>query len=235
MQTVGLICKYVSVQLNDQQLHKEFLRWTRQMLLDNMNLGLAAVATYRKDAFTGTVQIPLVPGIRQTSEGYSEIVEVVGNGDGRPAHQGDPGILKAFSAYNYCPLKLQFRNGQPVYAVKSVGVDPTDPTTFYVSPPVPPGLNVTVLAKVVHNTPVYKLADWDKPIDMDPRYNNNLIDFMQARAFELDTESAFGQQASRKFYQQFYTAMGVTYKMDSAFGSGYYKGQVGTGDPRATA
>lgn len=235
MQTVGELIKHVSTQLNDQQMNRQYLRWTRQMMLDYLNQALIAVAAYRKDAFTGVVQIPLVPGIRQTSEGYSEIVEVVGNADGRPAQKGDPGILKAFSAYNYCPPKLQFVNGQPVYAVKSVGVDPTDPTTFYVSPPVPAGMSVSVLAKVVFNTPTYTLADWDKEIAIDQKYTNNVIDYMQARAHEVDTESTFGQASSRKFYQQFYTAMGVTYKMDSAFGSGYYKGQVGTGDPRATA
>lgn len=235
MQTVGKAITHVSTQLNDQQHNKQFLRWTRSMLLEYLNQALAAVATYRKDAFTGTEQIPLVPGIRQTSEGYSEIIEVVGNGDGRPASKGDVGILKAFSAYSYCPVKVQFKHGKPIYSVKSVGVDPTDPTTFYVSPPVPPGIDVTVLAKVVYNTPVYTLADWDQDIAIDPRYLNNVYDWMQARAFELDTESAFGQQSSRKYYQQFYTAMGVTYKMDSAFGSGYFKGQVGTGDPRASA
>lgn len=235
MQTVGQAVTHVSSQLNDQQFHKEFLRWTRPVLVEYLNQALAAIATHRKDAFTGTVTLALAPGSLQMSEGYSEIVEIIGNADGKPAHQGDPTILKAFSAYNYCPPQVQFKNGKAVYSVKSVGVDPTNPKNFYVSPPVPAGVVASVLAKVVKHTPAYTLADWDKPIDMDPRYLNNMYDFMQARAHELDMESATGPASSRKFYQQFYTALGITYKMDSAFGSGYYKGQVGTGDPRATA
>lgn len=235
MQTVGKIIKHVSGQLNDQQLDREYNRWTRSMLLDALNLALTAIATYRKDAFTGNVTISLVAGSRQASVGYSEIVEIVGNSDGRPAHKADAGILKAFSAYNYCPPKIQFKNGKPVYAVKSAGVDPTDPKTFYVSPPVPVGLPVSVIAKVVKNTPVYTLANWDDEIDIDPRYENQIVDFMQARAHELDIESPTAHASSGKFYRQFYQSLGITYKMDSAFGSGFFKGQVGTGDPRAGA
>lgn len=233
MQTVGDIAKHVSVQLNDQQLNKEYLRWSRQMLLDYQNEAYAAIAGYRKDAFSGTVTIALAAGSRQVSEGYSEIIEIVANGDGRPAHKADVALLKAFSTYNYCPPKVQFRNGKAVYAVKSAGVDPTDPKTFYVSPPVPQGLAVSVVAKVTMDTPVLTLADWNKPIPIDYRYINQVVDFMQGKAFELDTESAVAQSASRKFFYQFYNALGVNYKMDSAFGSGFFKGQVGTGDPRA--
>lgn len=235
MQTVGEIVKYVSTQLNDQQHNREYTRWTRPMLVDALCLALTAIGTYRKDAFTGNVTIPLVPGSRQTSTGYSEIVEIIANADGKPAHKADPTLLKAFSAYNYCPPKLQFKNGVPVYSVKSAGVDETDPKTFYVSPAVPSGLQVAVLAKVVKDTPKYTLADWDKPVEIDLKYLNNVIDFMQARAFELDTESLAAQTASQKFYKQFYSSLGITYKMDSAFASGFYKGQVGTGDPRAMA
>lgn len=234
MITVGKVVENVSSQLNDQQSQREYARWTRTMLLDYLNLALSAVGSYRKDAFTGTVTIPLVAGSRQTNAGFSEIVEVVANTDGKPAHKADAAMLKAFSAYNYCPPKLQFKDGKPVYAVKSAGVDPTDPKTFYVSPPVPVGLSVSVTAKVVKSAPQYTLSDWDKPLDMDNRYLNQIYDFMQARAHELDTESVFAQQNARKFYSQFYQSLGITYKMDSAFGSGFYKGQVGTGDPRAT-
>jgi hypothetical protein len=235
MQTVGGIIKYVSGQLNDQQVNREYNRWTRTDLLNALNLALSAVSTYRKDAFTGTVAITLVPGSRQTSTGYSEIVEIVSNADGRPAHKADVSILKAFSAYDYCPPKIQFKDGKAVYSAKSAGVDPTDPKTFYVSPPVPVGMTAAVLAKVVKNAPTYTLTDWDVEIDIDERYINNLVDFMQARAHELDLESATAQVSSSKFYKQFYTALGVTYKMDSAFGSGFFKGEVGTGDPRAGA
>ena len=235
MDTIGKLLTHVSSQLNDQRHNREFLRWNRSVLVEYYVQALEALRSYRIDAFTTQTTIMLTSGTQQKVSGYSQIISVDANADGTPAHTGDVALLKAFAAYSVCPPKLQLKNGVPVYRVKTVGIDKADPSVFYVSPPVPPGFEASVKATVVQDIPAYTVSDWSKPHIFDAKYVNVVIDFMQARAYELDIESRTAKQDSARFMQKFYTALGISYKMDSALGSGYYKGQTGNGDPRAVA
>lgn len=233
MNSIGSLIQHVSGQLNDQQHLLEYSRWTRGMLMDYYAQALAALRQYRMDAFTSTKEIPLVPGARQTAPGFSQVISVTANADGTPAVATDAQMLKAFSQYAHCAPRLQRRNGKLVYAVRSVGIDTQEPNVFYVSPPLPAGMTASVTAVVVTAPRTYTLADWDKPLDFDTKYINQIIDYMQARAYELDIEARTSKMDAERFYTHFYRALGINYKMESAFGSGYYKGQTGTGDPRA--
>jgi hypothetical protein len=231
MNTVGGICKHVSEQLNDQTLNREYGRWTRPMLLEYLNQSRKEIAAYRPEAFSTKATIPLVPGTKQKATGYVDVKNVTqGN---IPVPQADAEILKAFAGYDYCPPKLQFKNGNPVYNVRSFAVDKQDNSVFYVSPPVPAGIAVSVEVYAVGQVDDLTLADWDKNVLIASKYYNNLLDFMFARAFELDTESAVSASKSNSMFQRFYQAMGVKYKIDAALRSGFYKGETGTGDLRA--
>lgn len=233
MDTIGKLVEHVSGQLNDQQQFKEYLRWNRGLLVDYYTQALTALRQYRIDAFTTTLDVTLKPGSRQTVEGFSGIIAINGNADGSPAVSTDAQMLKAFAAFNTCAPKLQRRNGKLVYNVRSVGIDKTDPKVFYVSPAVPVGMAPVVSVTAVRDIRTYTLADWDKPLDFDAKYINQIIDFMQARAYELDIEARTSKMDAERFYTHFYRALGINYKMESAFGSGFYKGQTGMGDPRA--
>lgn len=233
MNTVGKIIEHVSGQLNDQGFKLEYTRWTRPKQLEYMNEALKEIGAYRPDAFSAIRSLTLVTGTKQ-SVGEYVTLKNISNADGSPTHESDANLLKAFAAYDYCTVKPQFdRSGSPVYFVKSFAVDNLDPKTFYVSPPVPSGISPVITATVIGKPPELTLADWNKPLEMEDKYYNNLIDFMMARAYELDSESANSQGNSQRFMTRFYQAMGVKYKVDSAVKSGFYKGEVGTGDPRA--
>lgn len=232
MNTVGKIIEHVSKQLNDQGFKLEYVRWTRETQLEYMNQALKEIGAYRPDAFTTTQQITLRPGTKQELTAYKSLKDIH-DSDGNPIHQADASILKAFIPYDYCTPKVQFKNGSPVYKIKSFAPSAMDSKVFYVSPPVPFGLTPTVTATLIGEAPELTLADWDTPLTMQDKYYNNLIDFMQARAYELDSESPNSRANSQMFFVRFYQAMGVKYKVDSAIQSGFYKGQVGAGDPRA--
>lgn len=232
MNTVGEIITHVSSQLNDQGFKLEFVRWTREIQLEYMNQALKEIGAYRPDAFTATAEIELVPGVKQSVEKFKTLKDIH-DSSGTPLHATDANILKAFAVHDYCPPKVQFKNGAPVYNIKSFAVSDTDIKTFYVSPPVPAGLSPKVQATLIGEAPELTLADWNIPLAMQDKYYNNLLDFMQARAYELDSESPNSRANSQMYFQRFYSAMGIKYKIDSALKSGFWKGQVGTGDPRA--
>lgn len=232
MKTVGKIIEHVSSQLNDQGFKLEYVRWKRETQLEYMNEALKEIGAHRPDAFTRTESLALVAGTKQ-SVGAFKTLKNLHDINGIPVHESDANLLAAFMPYDYCAPKVQYRNGSPTYSIKSFAVSGTDSKVFYVSPPVPQGLTPTVTATLIGEAPELTLADWDTELAMEDKFYNNLLDFMQARAYELDNESANSRANSQMFLTRFYQAMGVKYKVDAAVKSGYYKGEVGTGDPRA--
>jgi hypothetical protein len=197
-----------------------------------MNAGLKEIGAHRPDAFTRNELLALTAGVKQSVGAFKSLKDIH-DSNGTPIHQGDAKLLAAFMPYDYCTPRVQYKNGAPVYNIKSFAVSSTDSKVFYVSPPVPQGLSPVVTATLIGEAPELTLADWDTVLPMEDKYYNNLLDFMQAKAYELDNESANSRANSAMFMTRFYQAMGVKYKVDSAIKSGYYKGEVGTGDPRA--
>lgn len=234
MRILGDTIKTLSTQMNDQRKDREYSRWTRPMWLEYVNEGLSEIGAYRPDAFAASVEIPLVSGTMQTlPEGAQTLVSIEDNGEGVAARESDAIVASAFATYNACPSKVQMVNGRAVYGVKSFAINSLNPRAFMVSPPVPATVPVTITATVQNAAPLYTLADWNEPIAIADKYYNNLLDFATARAYAFDTESQVSLTESKKLFSLFYQTMGAKYKIDSAYGSGYYGGQVGTGDPRA--
>lgn len=234
MRSIGEIIKHQSGQMNDQQWQREYARWTRPMWLEYMNEGLAEIGAYRPEAFSAIVPIPLVTGSTQAlPAGVSGLTGITDNGSGLAAREASAALAEAFSAYAVCKPYVKYVNGAPVYSVSSYYADTRNARAFYVQPPVPAWASITIQASVNKDAPQYTLADWNTTPDIDSKFYNNLLDFMQARAYGLDSESAVSLSESKKLFSLFYQAMGVKYKIDSAYKSGYYLGQIGEGDPRA--
>lgn len=232
MFTVGQQIEFVSKQLSDQKPQRTFTRWLRQDLLNYLNLGLKEIGAYRAEAFSQDILVPLAPGTRQTLPFPGDISAIVDK-TGTPVLNTDADTQNAFSRFNPCPPKLVRTASGLEYVLQSYSIDTADASMFFVSPPVPQGANAIVTVTIQGKAPEYKLADWDKPIAMQDKYANNLVSWMMAEAYRMDTESQVSAQLSTRLFSEFYQAMGVTYKMDSARGSGYYRGEKGDGDPRA--
>lgn len=234
MDTVGELILFVSRQLTDQRRNREFMRWNRKDLLIYLNQGLKEIAAYRAEAFCTKTTVQLEPGAVQKAPDGSTITSIATE-KGVPVPQVDDEILKAYSTYATCARPARMVKGQLVYAPKSVAVDSTNKNVFYISPPFPAGLTMGMVITIEGKPPEYTFADWNKTIQMQDKYLNNLVDFMMARAYQMDTESAVSLSQARGLFQAFYSIMGVKYKMDSARGSGYYEGKVGDGDSRSIA
>lgn len=235
MRSIGEIIKHQSGQMNDQQWQREYARWTRPMWLEYMNEGLAEIGAYRPEAFSDIVPLTLVAGSAQTlPAGVSGLVSIVDNGQGVPAREASAALGEAFSNYAICPAPIKYKDGAPVYGVSSYYADTRNAKAFFVQAPVPAwAAGITIKASVNKDAPQYTLADWNNVPEIDSKFYNNLLDFMMARAYGLDSESSVSLSESKKLFSLFYQAMGVKYKIDSAYKSGYYLGQIGDGDPRA--
>jgi hypothetical protein len=232
VQTVGDYVTHVSSQLNDQRYGRAFTRWGRGLLLDYMNLGLAEIGTYRPEAFAKHVVVALQPGSLQTIDWKTDIQAIYSNVGGPRVTTMDESMADAFAQYDAAPPDVPFKNGAPQYVVRTYYVNKNNAKVFTVDPPVPYGVTASVHVIVQGQTPKYALTDWDSTLEVNSNYINNVIDFMLAKAYEIDTESTSAKQHSLELFTRFYQVLGVNYKRYAQFRSGYYAGLPGTGEPR---
>lgn len=232
--TVSSIVLEASQQLNDQGF-VPYTRWTQEELVQYLNDALIQVEMYRPDAFTNTQDIALVPGAQQTlPAGYSFLKSVdynaaASNCPGSPITEANLDILRAFFKKPCSPS-----GGAAQYRVTSFAYDQKNPQVFYVSPPVPDdaaGLEVT--ATLVAQAPAYVVSDIaaNTVVGIDQKYRNALLQWMLAKAYEVDTESVSSRQTKLDNYGAFYKTLGINYKQESLYRSGWYLGQKGQGDP----
>lgn len=233
MQTVGEFVTHVSTQMHDQRHGRAFIRWGRGLLLEYLNLGLTEIGTYRPEAFAADETLTLVPGATQSIDPSKTLVAISANTDGTPVLSGDVDMATAYNAYAVCVPEPRIINGVAHYLVRSYSIDKKNSHKFYVDPPVPKGMTVQVTATVSGNIPQYTLADWNKAVEMESKFDANLVQYMLASAHSLDRESAQARQTSGDYYNRFYASMGVKYKQESRYKSGFYLGEIGTGDPQA--
>lgn len=230
--TVGQIVQEVSGQLNDQGA-VPYARWTQIELVGYLVDALIQVGMYRPDALTQSLAFTLVPGAQQTlPPGYSLLKSVDNNADSSncpasPVVEADINILRAFYKKPCLPT-----GGIADYRVRSFAYDSRNPQTFYVSPPLPVGTSgyqVTITA--VADVPVYTIADLAIVVNMNQKYHNAIIAWMLARAYEVDTESNTSFSMMQAQLKNFYTMLGINYKQESLYKSGYYLGERGLKDP----
>ena len=235
MKTVEQYATEASRQLNDQYVGREFTRWTRAQLISYLNYALAEISGLKPDEFTRNETITLAPGARQVLEKPKRLISLDSNTDGTGITQADVELMRAFGPYQCCAAEVVTdRQGRPIYRVKSYGIDQKATDTFYVDPPVPVGMdNVTVQGNVYAPNPEYGLDDWGVSVEIPDKYVPAIIDYMQARAHDIDTESPMAARNAQVHFQRFYNAMGVKYRTEAAHRAGNVNGAVGTGDPRA--
>lgn len=236
--TVTRIVLETSDQLNDQGLIP-YTRWTQAMLVGYLNDALIAVGVYRPDAFTSSVAIPLVPGSQQTlPAGASLLSAVTSNGTnsncpGYPITEANLDIMRSFSKKVCMPS-----GGAATYRITNFSYDAKNPNIFYVSPPVPDDqAGIEVNANVLNDAPQYTASDifTNTVIAMNQKYYNALEFYMLMRAYEVDTESVSSRQTKLDNQGMFFRILGVDYKQESLYRSGWWLGQRGQGDPRSGA
>lgn len=233
-ETVGAIVLDVSTSLNDQQPGFTYARWPQVELVRFLDDALVQVGIYRPDAFSITQTMTLVPGAKQQlPAGLSLLKSVDYNAGASPCADApivecDLNILRTFFKKPCLPT-----GGAQNYRVRTYAYDARNPQVFYVSPPVPSWATPQVSFTAIQNAPIYTTADLATVVGIDQKYTNALKSWMLMKAYEVDTESSTSTAHMGYHQKHFYQMLGVNYKQESLFNSGYYLGQKGDKDQAA--
>ena len=220
-----LIQEVSTAPLNDQEPGFTYVRWPIAELLEFLNEGLIEIGNYRPDAFTGTTSLTLSAGSQQSINGVGVQLKSIDRmlnticADA-PITECDLQLLRTFYKQPCTPT-----GGPTEYRVRQYAYDAKNPLVFYVSPPVPAGQTVQVVATLIQAAPQYTTGTIGNNLQIDQKYYNALRFWMAARAFEVDTESSTSQAESQGFYKKFYNLLGVQYKQTSDYNGGKYLGQ----------
>lgn len=241
--TLGEIVNRVTVLLQDADPDCPNTRWSQASLIDYINEALCRVAARRPDAFSKTTEIALKPGALQTlPPAFASLnsVETSVGADGRetPVQQIDDRFAKIFSGKKCLSRDRRCENPRAAtadpcaaYTVKSFVKNPIDEKTFRVEPPVPPGCSPKVVATVVRKPTHYCASDLDKCLDAECEFQALIVEWALYRAMSIDTESVSLARAAAAHLASFEQMLAGDYLAEQRYGSGYYRGMEGTGDP----
>lgn len=239
MKTVEEYVLDASRQLNDQQAGREYIRWTRALLVSYLNDALTEISAHKPEAFAKRVNLTLRAGATQNISGHpgARLVSLDGNKMGGAIYEADYDLSQTFMPFVCCDGDIELdKHGNPLYRVVSFSINPKDTKTFTVSPPVPAGLSPVVAATINGTPPKYDAAqDFGAVVEIEPKYNASILDYMVGRAFEIDTESPASRGNADRHLGRFYAMLGVKFRYESAYRAGNHNGAVGDGDPRSRA
>lgn len=231
MPTLKTAVETVSIQLNDQEKGFEYTRWPLTQLIEYANEALIQVSLHRPDAFTTVTNVQLQPGVQQSlPAGVTGLASVLSNNDPQnplAVMRDDIGLVRTFNK-KLCNYELDC-SGNVVYKISSYSYDPRTPGYFYVSPPVPAGMNPapSLPISAVTSPPTLDSTSWFNNIPVDTKYYNAILAWMLSKAYEVDTESETSFRQMQYQRNEFYRMLGIKYTMESKYNSGWYLGQRG--------
>lgn len=224
--TVRDILERAWVLLGDQ----EHVRWTPSQLVAYIDEALQEILTLRPDAFTETRQLVLHVGRRQLlPPDCWRIVSVDALVDGQrePVVEVPEYILRA-----YRHRRSTLGRDRDCYRPLSWSRDTTNHRVFYVDPPVPEGAQVAVEATVVVKPRRHSPDRLDECVGVDGAYDAQVLDWVLARAYEMDIESDRAVAMAKYYRDNFYKALSGDYVQESRFQSGKYLGRTEEGETR---
>ena len=222
------------------------ITWEPDDIYRAATIGVDAISSYRPDIFTESQEIALVPGTRQKLP--SGVIAIVGtaenickNADGTTTAAAtvsavDANEIRAFQFYanrKCTPATADSGSGTTPDATNTCGkwllggfnFDPRNPGEMSVTPAVPDGLAPKVRITVQTCAPCYSP---DEPnVELPCRYIAALTEFTLYLMLGIQYESEAALRASIEHRNTFFNMLGIKYRQDSRFASGYYLGQMG--------
>ena len=176
------------------------------------------------------VTVTLVPGAYQNVPGGASFVEVVGvTGDDEAS--GVASVLDTTMAQRYKRASCK----RAASASASAGYVPGaaerasySASAFKVSPPVPAGTTQTLQVVVTNRDKCPIVGDC---VDLPKAYQAALTDYVVARAFSIQSESAYAGTKATEHMSMFLSSLNIQYNGQARVASGYNLGAEGTGSP----
>lgn len=230
---------------------KKAISWPESDVTRVVSDGLAAISSQRPDLFSGTQDITLQPGTNQTlPEGTLSLVGDIQNvcvapdgsiTDGSTATAVSRDELRALQFYAgrggcdpFEPEALQaaqeaLGNTCASWVLTSYVYDPRDPTKLIVSPAVPVGLKPRIRVGLQGCAPCLKWPE-SKNVVLPCNYRAELTEYVRYVLLGMQIESESALADSRAHFSNFASMMGIKYRQEARYGSGFFLGQKGSGD-----
>ena len=187
MPTLRDVVVEVSQYLVDQEPDFEFTHWEESDILTYLQDALRILSINLKYLFVSDKVIDLKPGsYQQAAAGCSDIRAVLGSVDkyGTPTSGARRTSLRAAQTINR-PI-CQPAGGEHEYRVTNFQLDPGNPKTFFVQPPVPARGKHRALVSCFS---VPRLTSLGQELPVGDQYIPILKEFMLYYAYGRDTES----------------------------------------------
>lgn len=188
---------------------KNMIRWDKAFWVDAFNSAVRAILAIRSDALTANEDFVCVEGSTQTIPVDARFVVDVLRNKGGAAISGNVD-LKMLDDY-----RPEWRSEPLASAAKAWLYDDRNPTTFYMYPPVVSGTTIEcVFAKVP--TPITE-SDYDSETkcELNPMYDNAIIEWLVYRAFSEDAEFTANAARATTALNAFRTMLGDKSQADS--------------------
>lgn len=223
-------------------------RYDDAFIRSRVNLALKMIYAIRPDEFPEKIiQVPLVAGanqfLPQNITSFEMLSTAYYDEKGKPVNCSDKAPTKSTNDFldiyaSRCASRVTSAQtgiaGTPEalckeYVVSSYSFKRKDGGFFTVSPPVPvngkkPFLNVLASA-CPECTP--ETDDEQLPCKLYSAIYEKTLVYM----FDVESEDNQTQEKSARHEARFASIMGEMYRVDSRIGSGYFRGENGTGDP----
>jgi hypothetical protein len=232
-QKVSDLVRRVSTLLGDQCTGQQYHRWTKAVLIDILNDARCALVAMRPDAFTQAVDLDLKPGTEQALDPkYESLVDIISSGEGAAqAAVGSSDIYYTKALRGKKCLAADDCVAASEYTMNSASVNEKNPRVFSVSPPVLPGQTPKVRANVVVTPAPFCPQDEGKDLDVECQFVPAMMEYMLYRAYGMEIDSVASEAASDKHFKAYMSLIDKGYLVAQRWGSGYYKGDIGSKDP----
>ena len=212
-----------------QDLRPQFTRWTQASLITYLNDGQRAIAKYVPQACSRVDSVKLVAGTKQSLSFIPAASVIPSDGSTAIDINGNAlmSVIRNMGADGLTPgnaVRLVDREILDLYspswhtetgaAVSGYVYDPRTPKVFYVTPGVPASTPVWAeLSFIADPADVsadgsygYQDSDTTK-ISVDSKYLDDLVNYILARSYGKDAESASNQALSTMYGQLFVSSI----------------------------
>lgn len=189
---------------------KNMIRWDKAFWVDAYNAAVRAVLAVRPDALTKTELVTCVAGTSQTIPTDARyLIDVIRN-DAGGAISG-PISLKMFNDY-----RPDWRNSSGAPEASGYLYDERNKDTFYVYP----GVNAGIKIECVFAWEPTAISESDFDVDtlseLNPMYDNAIIEWLIYRAFSEDSEITANNQRAQTAISTFRLLLGDKTNGDNA-------------------
>ena len=189
---------------------KNMIRWDKAFWVDAFNAAVRAVLAVRPDALTKTEVVTCVEGTTQDIPSDARyLIDVLRNEDG-PAVSG-PISLKMFNDY-----RPDWRSSTGAASASGYLYDERNKDKFYLYPGVNAGVKVECV--FAWEPTAISESDYDSKLasELNPMYDNAIIEWLVYRAFSEDSEITANNQRAQTAISTFRLLLGDKTNGDNA-------------------